>query len=424
MINERSINAIDKSSSKSLCKPLYDSYCFSRIPGTIRYLLSGQKEKVLPADTFIQDDYDTIVLFFIDGFGWHFFEKFKDRSPFLSQIERKGIVSKLTSQFPSTTAPHVTCINTGLTTSESGIYEWFYYEPLVDRVITPLLFSYAGDHVSGTLKESGISFEKFYPTHTIYEKLNSDGIISYVMQNTAISHSPYSMAMLRGSFSLPYTSINGALKTLKDLINQRVRNKRYIFLYFGDIDSAGHRHGIHSHQFEDAITSFWKQMEGMFCESLQLNERKIACLITADHGMVDINPKKTFYLNQEFPEIERFLKQNKKGELIVPAGSCRDFFLHIQDDRLLESHEIVQEILQEKAKVVFTEDLIRNNFFGATSPSEDFLKRVGNLVILPREGECVWWYKKHRFEQHFFGAHGGLTKHEMEIPFLFLPLIP
>jgi len=47
------------------------------------------------------------------------------------------------------------------------------------------------------------------------------------------------------------------------------------------------------------------------------------------------------------------------------------------------------------------------------------LQRVGDLVVLPYEGNAVWWLEKHRFEQHFYGAHGGLTRGEIEIPFLF-----
>jgi hypothetical protein len=33
-------------------------------------------------------------------------------------------------------------------------------------------------------------------------------------------------------------------------------------------------------------------------------------------------------------------------------------------------------------------------------------------------GEAVWWYEKDKFEQRFYGHHGGLTPQEMEIPLL------
>ena len=54
------------------------------------------------------------------------------------------MVEKLTAQFPSTTAAQITTIHTGQTVGEHGLFEWNYYEPVLDAVIAPLLFSFAG----------------------------------------------------------------------------------------------------------------------------------------------------------------------------------------------------------------------------------------------------------------------------------------
>jgi hypothetical protein len=62
--------------------------------------------------------------------------------------------------------------------------------------------------------------------------------------------------------------------------------------------------------------------------------------------------------------------------------------------------------------------LIENGYFGERHVSEALKGRLGNLVILPFDGQCVWWYEKDLFEIDFLGHHGGLTKQEMEIPFL------
>ena len=37
-----------------------------------------------------------------------------------------------------------------------------------------------------------------------------------------------------------------------------------------------------------------------------------------------------------------------------------------------------------------------------------------DLVILPYQHETVWWYEAGRFEQKFYGSHGGLSREEME----------
>ena len=66
-----------------------------------------------------------------------------------------------------------------------------------------------------------------------------------------------------------------------------------------------------------------------------------------------------------------------------------------------------------KADIVKTEFLIENGYFGSEVSSR-FRERVGNLVILPYRHEAVWWYEKGKFEQRFYGHHGGLTPQEME----------
>ncbi len=421
MLNQHALAAVQNSSfGPRFCKPLYDSYCFSRIPATLKTLLTGQPDRGLPRDAVIGEEYDIVVLFLIDGFGWRFFEKYADRYPALTRFLEQGIATKITSQFPSTTAAHVTCINTGLEVGQSGVYEWFYYEPKLDRMIAPLLFSFAGDKALGSLKTTGISPQELYPTHTLYEDLRTAGIPSFVLQLASIADSPYSEVMFKGAHPLPYRDYSQALSTLTHLCN--TEEKAYIYLYFGDVDAAGHRHGLDSAEFAQAVDLCWKGIEEQFFQKITPRQKKIACIAVADHGMISIDPKTTVYLNKEFSELKSRLKTNRQGQPLVPAGSCRDFFLHIEEDYLDETVEILPHFLEGRAAVYKTQTLIDERFFGAMPPSELFLERVGNAVILPYEGEGVWWYEKQRFEQHFYGAHGGLTRGEMETIFLFLEI--
>jgi hypothetical protein len=69
--------------------------------------------------------------------------------------------------------------------------------------------------------------------------------------------------------------------------------------------------------------------------------------------------------------------------------------------------------LEGKADVVRVDSLIEEGYFGP-EVSTRFRERVANLVILPYRYESVWWYEKGRFEQLFYGHHGGLTAQEME----------
>jgi hypothetical protein len=420
MINQKSVQTVGASRfGTHFSKPLFDSYSFARLAGTIEGLLTGDKRASLPPESLSTEQSDLVVLLFLDGFGWRFLEKYAARFPFLQHFIEEGIASKITSLFPSTTAAHVTSLNTGMSVAESGIYEWFYFEPKLDRVIAPLLFSFAGDKKNNTLAETGISPSEIYPSQTVFQKLQQQGISSFVLQQSGILYSPYSEAMFKGASKHPFDTFEGGLEKLLSLMKGVVPGeKAYFYLYFSDIDSAGHRHGIDSPQFELAVAHCFEALETIFWKGFSLLPAKATCLVIADHGMTAVDPKTTLYLNQLHPGIEKSFKKNKEGMPIVPAGSCRDFFLHIEEEKLAETETLLRSSLAGKAEVMRSSRLIEEGFFGPRPPSDLFLQRVGNLVILPYEGEAVWWYEKHRFEQHFYAAHGGLTKEEMETIFL------
>src|SRR5216684_8695092 len=214
MLNAASTSAVHGARvSGNLARPLYDSYCFANIPASIAYLLTGEGQSALPADVFagLAARFDRVILFFIDAFGWRFFERYAAKYAALKTFVQHGIISKLTSQFPSTTAAHVTCIHTGLDVGQSGIYEWNYYEPLVDDVITPLLFSYAGDKERDSLKRAGIPAEAFFPRQTVYQKLQTRGVTSYVFQSDAYTPSTFSNVVYKGSTVIPYKRLAEAL---------------------------------------------------------------------------------------------------------------------------------------------------------------------------------------------------------------------
>lgn len=411
MINEKSIKTVDGATfSSKFRRPLYDSYCFSQIPHSVEALFTGDFSQGLPLDVYgpTPRTYDHVIVLFLDAFGWRFFEKYKSHVPFLSKIEKEGVVSKITSMFPSTTSAHVTCINTGLIPSQTGIYEWFIYEPSLEDLIAPLPFCYAGERKVETLP---LDPKELFPQDTLYTRLAKEGVKSYAYQPEGITRSTYSRAILKGAEMVGYHHPKEALNKLLANLNHRT----YSYFYFSDIDSVGHRHGIDSKEFKEAIHGIFEEMNQFF-ENLPQNT---ALILTADHGMVDVDPRTTYYLNKKIPNIEKHLLFGERNKPLAPAGSCRDLFLHVKDEDVRELKEVLGEFLEGKAEIYPTDELIEGGFFGSHSPSERFLDRVGNLVILPYAGESVWWYEKNRFIQNFYGAHGGLTKEEMEIPFFF-----
>lgn len=417
MLNDASIKAVKEAQwTDHFIRPLYGSYCFSQIPRLIQSLFTNN-------DTDVQrmllgplaGRYDKVVLFFIDAFGWRFFERYADGYPVLRRVLDEGYATKLTSQFPSTTAAHVTDIHTGLPVDQSGVFEWFYYEPNIDAMISPLIFSFAGDNQPGTLLRAGIKPPDIfpYPIDTVYSRLAEVGVKSSAHQDATISPSPLDMIAFKGAEVVPFPNFDAGLTELAERVRLE-SGPRYYFLYFDGVDSAGHKYGPKSNEFDQVARYTLSQIERFLAAALKGSRERTLFLMTADHGQTEVSPSTTFYVNRELPEFADFIRRNRKGELLVPGGSARDLFLYVKEKYEDQAYDLLSSRLQGRAEVRRVRDLIAGHFFGEGEPSERFMERVSNLVVLPYEGESVFWYERGRFEQNFFGHHGGLTRHEME----------
>lgn len=429
MINQNSIDKVDNSILNShFSKPLYDSYCFSNIPELITKLLIPASSSLrepqgtnggfsfnskMPDDVLgeLKKEYKNIVLIFIDGFGWEFFEKHKDKYPFLSRFVKEGVISKLTSQFPSTTVAHVTTLNTGKHVGETGFFEWRIYEPSLDSIILPLKYSPSRGEEYDKLRKMGVEPEDFLPENDFYNLLSKNGVKTNIYLNKEFANSSYNDVMSVGANVVPYKSLSEGLVNLAEDIKS-AEGKNYFYYYYEVVDGMAHKHSPNSKYHEAEIDTVLTSIERLLMDEIDKNGETLV-MLTADHGHIAVDSTKTVYINQIYPEIEQYIRRGKDNELLVPAGSPRDMFVYVEEDSLLEVRSQLALKLDGIAEVYTSEELIEKGLFGDVS--QEFRDRIGNLIILPYEGETVWWYEE-EFEVKKKGMHGGLSKKEMEIP--------
>ncbi|GAB4425540.1 MAG: alkaline phosphatase family protein [Anaerolineae bacterium] len=402
--------------------PAYNDTCFAHLPATIKALLTGQGEPAIPAARFdgLPQRYNKVILLFVDSFGWHFFEQYRDRLPALQQLTGDGRATKMTAMFPSTTSAHVTTIHTGLPVAESGVYEWFYYEPQLDAMIAPLLFSFAGQKERNGLAAVNASPEKLYPNRTLYHDLAAHGVTSHIFQLGDYTPSPYSDVVFSGGSVHPYKTLPEALVNLRQAVLAE-SGPAYFFLYFEKIDTLCHDYGPGSPQVAAEIDSFFATLERHLLAPLQGRLADTLLILTADHGHIAVDLSQTILLNEErrFPGLAPLLQTNRQGRTLIPAGSPRDFFMHIKPEQLTEAQAILQAGLAGEAEVYGTADLLDWGIFGPTPPSTTFLSRVGNLVVLPLGHNTVWWLDEETSPRKTYkGLHGGLSPTEMETPLI------
>ena len=424
MINQNSVETVNAlRHGGHFTKPAYGNYCFAGLPQLIRHLLIGTDEMGFSPDILagLPSHYDKVVLMYVDAFGWRFFEQYAEQYPFLKRFIEQGVASKITAQFPSTTAAHLSTIHLGQPVGQTGIYEWFYYEPLLGRMIAPLIFSYAGDQENGTIKlPQGVNIGSAFGFQTIYEQLKTQGVASSIFQNAAYVNGGFADLALRGAKLHGFKTMSEGLLNLADAVVAE-QGKAYFYYYYDPIDTIGHKYGPSSRQFAAEVDAFFMAAEKLLHATLSGKAGKTLLILTADHGQDDVSPEKTIYVNQRIPELTSYIRTDSEGRLLIPAGSPRDLFLYIKEGQIDAAFNLLMShpALQGKAEVRRVSDLIAQGYFGP-SPSDLFRQRVADLVILPYSGQTVWWYEKGRYEMLFYGHHGGLTPHELEIPLLAL----
>ena len=385
-------------------RPLGGDASFAALPATIEYALSGIGHPI-PA---ISGRYDRVVLVLIDAFGWRFFGR-HERHPLLRRLAKDGVVVRLSSQFPSTTTAHLTTVHTGLPVGETGLYEWFMYEPSLDRIIAPLLFSYAGDDTRGTLLADHVRPDVLFPFGTLYQRLAAEGVRSFAFQDAAFTPSPYSSAMFNGATLRGEQSLAAMLVGATDAVDRCTPS--YAFVYDGSVDAVGHQFGPSSGRFDAQTDSVLTTIDEVLLPRLARLGGSTLLLITADHGQVDIDPATTINVNVEWPEILDHLLRGKDGRPLAPAGSVRDLFLHVGDDSVEPVCHHLGRRLHGRAEVHAVADLIDAGLFGTVT--QRLRDRVGNVAVLPYASESVWWDDP-RLARGWLGGHGGLLADEVD----------
>src|ERR671933_625395 len=322
-------------------RPLADGYTFAALPATVERLLLGRDDGGLPAGALgaAPVHAERVVLVLLVAFGWLFSPRPAPRHSLLRRFLDEGTVAKLTTQFPSATPAHVTTLHTGRPVAEHGLYEWNLYEPSLDALVTPLMFSFAGDASRDTLREADADPRVLYPTRTLYRRLAGEGVRCVAFQPASFAPSTYDGVALDGADLRPYDTLDEA--------------------FAGLADAVGHQHGPSSTEFDAEATRCLDAIE----RALRTLPAGTLLLLTGDHGQVDVDPGRTRFVNHLWPGIRAHLRHDRRGRPLAPAGSARDLFLHTAPGEHEHVVAVLRELLGDGAEVHVTEDLIAEGLF-------------------------------------------------------------
>ena len=238
----------------------------------------------------------------------------------------------------------MTTLHTGLPVGLHGLYEWNVYEPALQRVITPLRFSFAGDAEPDTLVASGFEARQLLAeAPTFYERLGASGVASFVFE--PFGPTTYSLLVTRGAELRRYGKLGDGVRAAAEALG--LVDRGYALVYFPGIDAAGHVHGPSSPEFAAASTAALDAIDRALARASGLS-----VLLTADHGQVDVDPARTIWLDELHPPLADLP--------LRPAGSARDVFLHVPEDDV----EATLQALGPHVEVHRVEEMVDAGVFG------------------------------------------------------------
>lgn len=324
-----------------------------------------------------------LLLVLVDGLGYELIEGHIGHAPTLRRV--RDDIRSIHTVVPSTTAAAITAFGTG------------------ERPGATHMVGFSVAHRDGIMNllamEGGPAPAKWQPVPTFFERLAAQDVPSAVISPARFAGSGLTGAALRGARHVPAES-------LSDRIGAALRELRagtpLVYLYWSEIDHAGHSCGVGS----DAWIAQLEEFDSGLASLLRGLPDGVRTVLTADHGMINVNPAKIIDV-ASVPAL-------REGVRII-AGETRAVHVHAEEGRAAEVEARWRERLGERAWLLSGDQM--SALIGPGGGSSI----IGDLLVLARgAGGVVDSRTQSASAIAMPGIHGSLTPAEMRIPLVVL----
>lgn len=328
-----------------------------------------------------------MVVVLVDGLGRNNLAERSGHAPFL-----RGLLAgsrTLRSTFPSTTATAMATFGTGLPPGRTAMLGYTVRVPATGAL---------GNLVSWTqLPEPQV----WQPAPTWFDRMSAAGIAVTSVGPQRFEGSGLTRAALHGGGYRPAESLVERVDGVLDVL----RAPGLAYLYWGDVDKAGHHHGWGSLEWGDALAAVDHELARL-ARALPTGT---LLLVTADHGMVDVDRRARWDVATE-PEL--------RAQVDLVAGEPRAMQLHLTAGAdPVQVADRWREVLGNRA-VVLTRDVAIEA--GLLGPVDERVRPVVGDVLVAMGGRATVVDSRTQTPAslELVGVHGSLTDQEMSIPLL------
>ena len=336
-----------------------------------------------------------VVVLQVDGLGYYQLATAAPVAPTLAEVTagRLGRLWPITAGFPSTTPTGLTTLGTGAPPGAHGVLGFRLRIPGTDQVLT---------HIRWRARPSP---RRWQPVPTQFALARAAGVATRVVARGEYAGSGLTRSAWRGG---RYTPADGPDQLATALLAALARDRApaLIYGYCPELDTAGHRHGVGSPEWQEAARLVDRLLARLAAEL----PPDAALLVTADHGQLDIPAHTRIDLADE--------PQLRAGVRVI-AGEARVRYLHPEPGATADVLAAWRERLGEAAWVGTRQEAVAAGWFGPVTP--DHLPRIGEVVVVCRGQHAVLSTgTEPTHEAELVAYHGSLTAVEMLVPLLLI----
>lgn len=328
---------------------------------------------------------DRVCVLLVDGLGERQLAESARHAPVLSGLQRQV----LHAGCPTTTATSMGSFGTGLPPGRHGLAGYVVLDPDRDELFNELTWHADTDPVA------------WQPYPPVFQLLADHGVRSLAVGNPEFAGSGLTRAAHRGSAFAGVRRLHRRVDTAAAALADP-DGPSLVYLYWGEVDAAGHRRGWQSPQWRRALRYVDREIDRLR-RSLPAGT---LLLVTADHGMVDAAALDRLDLAAE-PTLADGVRQ--------VGGEPRFAQLYCEAGAAVDVAGRLTAALGDRAWVLTRDQAERAGWFG---PVDDRVRpRFGDVLVAAREKFTL---VDSRFmtaaERSLIGYHGSLTPDEQEIP--------
>jgi hypothetical protein len=324
----------------------------------------------------------------VDGMGDQLLRAHPDEAPYLTGLLRGA--RTLTAGFPATTVTSLGSLGTGRPPGEHGLLGYQVAVPGAGRLLDALHWDKRVDPLT------------WQPYPTVFQRAAADGMTVTHVGPSAVASSGLTLAALRGPrFAGADTTGERVAETLAAL---HAAKRALVYSYYGDLDATGHRRGCGSTAWRAQL-----RQADRFVEQLAAGlPSGTAMYVTADHGMVDIDPGNRIDLDADLALLDGV-------ELLGGESRARHVYARpgAADDVLAAWRERLGDLVW----VASRDEAITAGWFGPYVAAE-LRERIGDVVAAPCADVALVATQREPRESVLVGVHGSLTVAEQLVPLL------